>query len=80
MKKISIGKKPVAGARKLSADDWVSAPTQLPEAREGGVEPMKRFTIDVPRSLHTRIKSQCALQDLHMADVIREMLEERFPG
>jgi hypothetical protein len=41
---------------------------------------MKRFTIDVPEHLHRRIKAQCALQGVKMADEIRRLLEERFPG
>jgi len=40
---------------------------------------MKRFTIDVPARLHRRIKAQCALQGVKMADEIRRLLEERFP-
>ena len=43
-------------------------------------EPTKRLTIDVPLSLHKRIKSQCAMQNLVMADEIRELLERRFPA
>jgi hypothetical protein len=73
MKKVSIGAKPGTGARLVHADDWV-------QARGGVVEPMKRLTIDVPLSLHTRIKSQCAIQNQQMADVIRDLLEKRFPG
>ena len=42
-------------------------------------ESMKRLTIDIPASLHSRIKSQCALQGSKMADEIRLLLEERFP-
>jgi hypothetical protein len=42
-------------------------------------EPMKRFTIDVPESLHTRIKIGCAKRKAKMADVIRELLEREFP-
>ena len=42
-------------------------------------EPMKRFTIDVSESLHKRIKSQCAMRGLKMADTIRELLEQEFP-
>lgn len=42
-------------------------------------EPMKRFTIDVPESLHKRIKAQCALRGDKMADVIRAMLNREFP-
>ena len=43
------------------------------------VEPIKRFTIDVPVSLHTRIKTQCAMRGVKMADVLREMMEREFP-
>ena len=43
-------------------------------------KPMKRFTIDVPVSLHKRIKTQCAADGIKMADMLREMLEARFPA
>ncbi len=43
-------------------------------------ELMKRFTIDVPASLHTRVKIGCAQRGLKMADVLREMLEKEFPA
>jgi predicted HicB family RNase H-like nuclease len=39
---------------------------------------MKRFTIDVPLELHTRIKIECARRGIAMADMVREMLEQRF--
>ena len=66
------------------ADAWVKArdagreeePTPVPAAP---AEPMKRFTIDVPVSLHTRIKAQCALNGVKMADMMRELLEREFP-
>ncbi len=49
--------------------------TELPRA----VEPMKRFTIDVSEELHKRIKAQCAMRGVKMADVIRDLLEREFP-
>jgi hypothetical protein len=69
------------------ADAWV-------ESRDGGearpsatvtplvqpAEAMKRFTIDVSESLHKRIKAQCAMRGVKMADIIREMLEKEFPA
>lgn len=72
MKKVTFGGRPstIAG---LNADSWVQ--NREIESKES----MKRLTIDVPVSLHKRIKSSCALQDLVMADVIRDMLEQRFP-
>ena len=42
-------------------------------------EPTKRLTIDVPESLHRRVKTQCAMRGAKMADVIRAMLEKEFP-
>jgi hypothetical protein len=72
MKKVTIGSKPTATSAPQSPDQWVNA-------KQGSAEPMKRLTIDIPLSLHTRIKTQCASQQVQMADVIREMLETRFP-
>lgn len=73
----------------INPDDWVAErpDPDVPEPRSGEVVPipatpeaMKRFTIDVSESLHKRIKAQCAMRGLKMADVIREMLEKEFPG
>jgi predicted DNA binding CopG/RHH family protein len=68
-----------------SADQWVSAdpraPEQTPVAAAAPPDvPMKRFTIDVSEDLHRRIKAQCAVEGLKMADVLREILEARFPA
>jgi ParG len=70
------------------AEAWVKA-RETPESPEGGAtvttlvqpaEPMKRFTIDVSEGLHKRIKAQCAMRGVKMADIIREMLEREFPA
>lgn len=65
------------------ADSWVASRDQEaatpPPHAEPEAEPMKRFTIDVPQSLHRRVKSVCAQRGLKMADVIREFLEREFP-
>ncbi len=60
------------------AGSSVQAPDAAREA-PAPVEPMKRFTIDVPVSLHTRIKTQCAMRGVKMADVLRELMEREFP-
>ena len=73
MKKVSFGAARPSKATPATADGWVSDRTGE------GREPTKRLTIDVPVSLHKRIKSQCAAADVMMADVIRELLEKRFP-
>ncbi len=71
MKKVSIGGKPTAKSVRTSPDDWVSDRSSINE-------PAKRLTIDIPLSLHQRVKSQCALKGEKMADVVRELLEQRF--
>ena len=71
MKKITIGRKPTAKNPSTTPDDWVSN-------RFADEEPIKRLTIDIPLSLHQRVKSQCALQGENMADVVREFLLNRF--
>jgi hypothetical protein len=72
-KKVTIGGKPTQPAREASAEAWVHQ--RPPE--EG--EPMKRLTIDVPATLHRRIKAQCAWRGVKMADEIRRILAEQFP-
>ena len=67
MKKVTFGGKPTSGRIANSPDEWVSG------------EPTKRLTIDIPLSLHQRVKSQCALEGANMAEVIRGLLEKRFP-
>jgi len=66
------------------ADAWVQnrgADREEPAPVEAAPsEPMKRFTIDVPVRLHTRIKTPCAMRGVKMADVLRELLEREFPA
>jgi len=72
-KKVSFGAKPSnkAGATP-SAEEWV-------KSRETGqAEPMKRLTLDIPESLHRRIKGTCASRGLKMVDELRVLLEERY--
>jgi hypothetical protein len=76
-KKVSFARVP-----QRSPDEWVAAagtetgsdlsPTPEP------AEPMKRLTIDIPRSLHTRIKAACALRGSKMADEIRALLDREY--
>ncbi len=73
-KKISFEAKRPSTQQAGSVDDWVH------DRETDNREPMKRLTIDVSLKLHKRIKSQCAMQDLVMADEIRELLERRFPN
>jgi hypothetical protein len=67
MKKVTFGGKPTTNRMVNSPDEWVAG------------EPTKRLTIDIPLSLHQRVKSQCALEGANMAEVVRGLLEKRFP-
>lgn len=72
MKKVSMTRKPQAKqvTSMAAAEQWIQS--------RSAKEPMKRLTIDVPVSLHQRIKTQCAMDGVQMADIIREMLRHRF--
>src|SRR4051794_1564286 len=58
-------------AQQPEASHQVEKPTPKPE-------PMKRLTIDIPESLHKRVKSQCGAQGMTIADVVRQYLERKF--
>lgn len=92
-KTVSIGKRPTARPSAEAIDKWMEGkaadgagdPAPAPVAKKAApvekVEPpkMKRLTIDIPDSLHRRVKSRCGQDGLRMADVIRDLLEQRFP-
>lgn len=40
---------------------------------------MKRLTIDIPATLHKRVKEQCATRETTIAEVVRKYLEKTFP-
>jgi len=79
MKTISFNRPRMADVDN-SVDRWVGDIGVAPEQTPQKPVRMKRFTIDVPADLHRRIKTQCAREDLKMADMLREMLEIRFPA
>lgn len=68
-KKVTFGVKPTQAPAAANADQWV-------ESRNA--ETIKRLTLDIPASLHARVKSTCALRGVKMADAIRELLETHF--
>ena len=73
MKKVNFASKPGQKPPPKNADEWIDrAHKPVPG------EPMKRLTIDVPVSLHQRIKIRCAMDGFKMADVIRDLLTDRF--
>ena len=42
-------------------------------------KPTKRVCVDLPQSLHTRVKLKCVQDDVSITQVIREFLEKKFP-
>jgi hypothetical protein len=77
MKRVQF--KPVAVSASAE-NDWVKGGGRNPDATPAApAERMKRLTIDVPLSLHTRIKAGCALSERKIADVARDLLEREFP-
>ena len=72
-KKVLIGTKPSNKSSPMAADDWVESRNTT-----GGIEPMKRLTIDVPESLHRQIKTACAQRGTKIADEVRELLLQKY--
>jgi hypothetical protein len=74
MKKVTFSARRPSEPLPKTIDDWV-------ENRDPSVpEPTKRLTIDVPITLHKRIKVHCAVENLVMADELRRLLVEKFPA
>ena len=68
---------------RLKATQQSSAAAQQVKVNDREVAPeveiVKRLTVDVPAEMHKRIKVYCAANDLQMAEVVRAILEEKFP-
>lgn len=67
-KALKIGPRPERKAA-ATVDEFVTGKTST-----------KRLTIDIPEDLHRRVKLGAAREGLHIADVMRELLEGRFPA
>ena len=66
VKKVAIKKPGIKSEAKAeNANDWVSS-------REGN----KRLTIDVPTSLHARLKIEAVKLGMPMADLVRQALDK----
>ncbi|MDJ0718838.1 MAG: toxin-antitoxin system HicB family antitoxin [Prochloraceae cyanobacterium] len=71
-KKVKIGGKPAG--QEVDVEQWVENRTV------NASEPvkMKRLTLDIPESLHRKIKMKAASEGVAMADLLRELLEKHF--
>jgi hypothetical protein len=85
-KRVTFAPKPTQAAPP-NADAWVSGNSQSEpqqqatsqsETSVAPAEKMKRFTFDVPETLHRRVKARCAEKGVDMADEMRRMLLEHF--
>lgn len=54
----------------LNPDTWVNSRSKKEE--------LKRFTVDIPKSLHTRMKTACASKGVNMRDEVLKVLEKHF--
>ncbi len=72
-KKITIGSRPSAKPAAPAADAWVED-----RAKVGSEEKTKRLTLDIPESMHRRIKAKCALNGNTIVEEIREMLLQKY--
>lgn len=90
-KKTTTFKMPKSVTAPVAADQWVaqsggdvseapkSTVVSLKGVEQAPVEILKRLTIDMPESLHRRVKVGCSMRGTKMNEVIRELLEREFP-
>lgn len=72
-KKVNFAARPATPSP--AADQWVNERAVPPAA---AAVPMKRLTIDLEATQHTRFKTVCAQHGLKMADELRRLLEQRI--
>jgi hypothetical protein len=70
-----MSKKVIIEPRPQDLERWVSERT-LPKAPEK----IKRLTIDLPESLHKKLKLRAIEEDKAMVDLIRELLQAKLGG
>jgi hypothetical protein len=68
-KKVAFSTKPVQDKPAANAEQWVQS-----RSAEG----TKRLTMDIPASLHRRMKVACAMRDTTIADEVRALLEQHY--
>jgi hypothetical protein len=78
-KTINITKRPsAAGGVSKNPDKWVAGEgkPQTEGKQPETVEEMKRLTIDVPESMHRRLKTHCSAQGTTIALWVRTLIEQ----
>jgi hypothetical protein len=46
----------------------------------GGKEETARLNVEIPKALRARVKARCAMEGREIKDVVRELLQQRFPA
>ena len=79
VKKVNINKKPDNKFlnTEQKVDQWVSDRTTGFEQEED-TEETKRLTLDIPKSLHQKIKFKAVEEGETMANMLRKLLEENY--
>lgn len=79
VKKVNINKKPDNKFlnTEQKVDQWVSDRTTGFEQQED-TEETKRLTLDIPKSLHQKIKFKAVEEGETMANMLRKLLEENY--
>lgn len=73
-KQVTFGTRPTARVEPPPAgDNWVES-----RAVGDAPEPTKRLTFDVPLSLHTAIKIECAQRNVKMGHEVVALLEAKW--
>jgi hypothetical protein len=75
-KKVNFAARPTTPSP--ATDQWVSERAVTPPPAAAAAVPMKRLTIDLEATQHTRFKTVCAQHGLKMADELRRLLEIRI--
>lgn len=60
------------------ADPSVGKTKEGKSKKEEAPEAMKRLTLDIPESLHRRIKGKAVMEGVTMVNMLRELLEENY--
>lgn len=85
-KKVTFAKPQRTKETIIDPETWVTTgetaddepPTNGGKKKAAVEEETTRFTIDIPTSLHARIKAQCALRRSSMKGEIQSLLEKHY--
>lgn len=74
--KDEVTQEPNAPAQSRSEPKAKATAKESERAEDQGA--MKRLTLDIPESLHRRIKGKAVMEGVTMVNMLRELLEENY--